>query len=174
MTMIQNELGKLLNLSGVTYHHDLGKEQLFRAALENDRGRIRPDGPDDEHKAYQTALGVDGPLVFYTDPTCTGRPVQDTFAVAWPELEESLWWKKDFQRYDPRAYEGLRERVVEHLNAKGAELYVQDVYCGTDSDYAIPFRFVGEYATHAMFVHNMFPKEFPGEISNADAKRFTL
>src|SRR3546814_1355016 len=31
--------------------------------------------------AYATKLGVDGPLVYYTDPECTGRRTKDTYAV---------------------------------------------------------------------------------------------
>lgn len=170
---LQQELHDLLGLEGVEYKHDLDKTTLFHEAIANDRGRIRKDGPDDEQKAYPTKLGIDGPLVFYTDPSCTGRPVQDTFAVAWPEFEDKVWWKKDLQKYDPAAYEGLRKRVVEHLNAKGGHLYVQDVYCGYDPEYAIPYRFIGEYATHAMFVHNMFPKGIEG-VTDEDRKRWTM
>ena len=44
--------------------------------------RTRLDGPDDERKAFATRRGVDGPLIFYTDPTCTGRsPVLATSTV---------------------------------------------------------------------------------------------
>ena len=55
--------------------HGLGSDQLFAEAIANDRGRVRVGGPDDERKAFATSLGADGPLVFYTDPMCTGRPV---------------------------------------------------------------------------------------------------
>jgi len=169
----QASLEKLLGLKTVHYKHDLSKEELFHEAIANDRGRIRRDGPDDEQKAYPTKLGVKGPLVYYTDPTCTGRPVQDTFGVAWPEFEDQLWWKADFQKYDPQSYEGLLRRVVEHLNRKQARLYVKDVFCGTDPEYAVPYRFVGEYATHAMFAHNMFPKGIQG-IPNEEERRWTM
>ena len=125
-------LEEKLGLKTVTYKHDLSKEELFEAAIANDRGRIRPDGPDDEQKAYPTKLGLKGPLVYYTDPTCTGRPVQDTFGVAWPEIEDRVWWKKDYKKFDPAAYEKLLARVVAHVNAKQATLYVKDVYCGWD------------------------------------------
>jgi phosphoenolpyruvate carboxykinase (ATP) len=37
----------------------------------------------------------------------------------------------------------------------------------------VPYRFVGEYATHAMFVHNMFPKDISG-VENEDGKRWTM
>lgn len=168
-----SELQELLGLTDVHYKYGMSKGELFDEAIANDRGRIRDGGPDDEQKAYPTALGKEGPLVFYTDPSCTGRPVQDTFGVAWPECEDAIWWKKDFQKYDPDAYEGLRKRVAEHLNAKRATLYVQDVFCGTDPGYSVPYRFVGEYATHAMFVNNMFPKGIEG-VDDADQKRWTM
>ena len=172
-TAYKDELGEKLGLESVEFHYDLTKDQLFQEALTHDKGRIREGGPDDEHKAYQTKLGADGPLIFYTDPSCTGRPVKDTFAVASPDTEDMIWWKNDFQKYDPAAYKKLLADAVAHLNAKGARLYVQDVYCGADPEYAVPFRFVGEYATHAMFVHNMFPKGIEG-VADEDAKRWTL
>ncbi|MFT5288617.1 MAG: phosphoenolpyruvate carboxykinase (ATP) [Planctomycetota bacterium] len=166
-------LKDLFGLEGVTYKYDLTKEELFHEAIAKDRGRVRMDGPDDEQKAYPTKLGVDGPLVYYTDPTCTGRPVKDTFAVAWPEFEEKVWWKNDFKKFDPTKYEGLLKRVVAHLNEKKGTMYVKDVFCGWDPSYAVPYRFVGEYATHAMFAHNMFPKGIEG-VENAEGKRWTM
>ena len=169
----QDDLRDLLGIDSVQYKYNLSKEELFHEAIANDRGRIREGGGDDEQKAHATALGVDGPLVYTTDPTCTGRPVQDTFAVAWPEFEETIWWKKDFKKFDPEKYTGLLARVVEHLNEKGATLYVKDVYCGNDPAYAAPYRFVGEYATHAMFAHNMFPKDVEGVEGEAD-RRWTM
>ena len=108
---IEQDLKQLFGLTSVAYKANLSKEELFHAAIANDRGRIRKDGPDDEQKAYATRLGVDGPLVYYTDPTCTGRPVKDTFAVSHPELEDKIWWKDDFQRFDPDKFSALLERI---------------------------------------------------------------
>ncbi|MEO0660471.1 MAG: phosphoenolpyruvate carboxykinase (ATP) [Planctomycetota bacterium] len=169
----QEDLQTLFGLTDVTYKVDLDKDQLFDEAIANDRGRIRPDGPDDEQKAYPTKLGKDGPLVFYSDPSCTGRPVKDTFGVARPGLDEKVWWKADLQKFDPEKFDALLLRVGEHLNQKKASLYVKNVYCGTDPSYAVPYRFVGEFATHAMFVHNMFPKGIEG-VADEDGKRWTL
>ncbi len=172
MTTAQ-ELKSLLGLENATYKINLSKNELFDEAIANDRGRVREGGPDDEQKAYPTKLGKNGPLVYYTDPTCTGRPVQDTFAVAWPEIEDTVWWKKDFKKFDPDKFQGLLKRVVEHLNAKAGTLYVKEVYCGADPAYAVPYRFVGEYATHAMFAHNMFPKDVKG-VADEAGKRWTM
>ncbi|MCP5023336.1 MAG: phosphoenolpyruvate carboxykinase (ATP) [bacterium] len=167
------DLERLFGLKDVSYKANLSKDQLFDEAIANDRGRIKQGGPDTDQKAYPTKLGKQGPLVFYTDPTCTGRPVKDTFGVAWPELEDKVWWKNDFQKFDPDKFQVLLKRVGEHLNERKASLYVQDVYAGTDPEYAVPFRFTGEYATHATFVHNMFPKGIEG-VADEDAKRWTL
>ncbi len=166
-------LERKLGLRGIEFKHNLSKDRLFAEAIENDRGRVRLDGPDTEQKAFATKLGVDGPLMFYTDPTCTGRPVNDTFAVGWPEIEGDIWWKDNLKAYDPEKYEGLLKRVVQHVNGRGGHLYVQDVYAGADPSYSVPYRFVGEYATHAMFAHNMFPKSVPG-VSDEDGKRWTM
>lgn len=166
-------LEQKLDLKNVKYKYNLSKDQLFHEAIAKDRGRIRHDGSDNEPKAYATKLGVEGPLVFYTDPTCTGRPVNDTFAVAWPEVESKIWWKHNLQKYDPEKYEGLLKRVVDYLNARQPALYVQDVYAGADATYSVPYRFVGEYATHAMFARNMFPKQVDG-VEDGERKRWTM
>jgi phosphoenolpyruvate carboxykinase (ATP) len=150
-------LEQKLGLNNVVYKYNLPKDQLFHEAIANDRGWVRADGSGDEQKAFATALGVDGPLMFFTDPTCTGRPVADTFAVAWPEVEDKIWWKDNLKPFDPDKNEGLLARVVEHVNARGGHLYVQDVFAGVDPEYAVPYRFVGEFATHALFAHNQFP-----------------
>jgi phosphoenolpyruvate carboxykinase (ATP) len=61
-----------------------------------------------------------------------GRRVKDTYAVAWPEVVDQIWWKADVQQYDPAKYQGLLQRVLDHLNAKKATLYVKDVFVGAD------------------------------------------
>ncbi|MEE8285775.1 MAG: phosphoenolpyruvate carboxykinase (ATP), partial [Gammaproteobacteria bacterium] len=68
---VRGALEQKLGLTSVAYKYNLPKDQLFYEAIKNDRGRLRVDGPDTEQKAFATKLGVDGPLVFYTDPTCT-------------------------------------------------------------------------------------------------------
>jgi phosphoenolpyruvate carboxykinase (ATP) len=167
------DLEKLLGLTNVDYKYNLSKEDLFHAAVANDRGRVKKDGPSDAQKAYPTKLGVKGPLVYYTDPDCTGRRTKDTYAVKWPEVADQIWFKADLNPYDPGQYQSLLQRVVEHLNQKKATLYVQDVFMGSDPDFAVPYRFVGEYATHAMFAHNMFPKDLMG-VKDVANRRWTM
>jgi phosphoenolpyruvate carboxykinase (ATP) len=172
-SQLESDLKALLGLEGVTYKANLSKDDLFAEAIANDRGRVKKDGPSNAQKAFATRLGVRGPLVYYTDPDCTGRRTKDTFAVGWPEVDGQVWWKPDLQKYDPAKYTGLLKRVVEHLNAKRATLYVKDVFMGADPEFAVPYRFVGEYATHAFFAHNMFPKDLPG-VKDVAARRWTM
>lgn len=166
------QLNRTLGLAGLDYRHNLDRQTLFDEAIAHDRGRVRPDGPDDEPKAHATALGSKGPLVYYSDPSCTGRPVQDTFAVAWPEIDADVWWKPDFQRFAPEHFEPLLARVAAHLNERGRHLYVQDTYCGWDPSYTVPYRLVSEYATHALFATNMFADEVP--VDDPESRRWTL
>ena len=170
---IHAALEQKLGLTGISYKINLSKEELFHESIANDRGRVKHGGPDSAQKTFATKLGVDGPLVFYSDPACTGRPVNDTFAVDWPEVSDQVWWKNDFKAFDPDHYEGLLKRVVQHVNARGGQLYVQDVFAGADASFSVPYRFVGEYAVHAMFAHNMFPKQVDG-VEDADEKRWMM
>jgi phosphoenolpyruvate carboxykinase (ATP) len=170
---VRHALQASLGLETVRYRYELSPSQLFHEAIANDRGRVRTGGGDAERKAFATRQGVQGPLVFHSDPSCTGRPVQDTFAVAWPEVERRIWWKDSLKPFDPDHFEPLLKRIAAHLNASGATLYVQDGCVGVDPAYAVPYRFVGEYATHALFARNMFPRHVPGLV-NPEAKRWTM
>lgn len=153
---IQRALRSQLGIENSRILHNLPNSSLFREAVRGDRGKIHRDGGHDDQKAYSTALKEDGPIVFLTDPDCTGRPVDDTYAVAWPEVESEIWWKDSLKKYDPAAYESLLKRTIEHLNGHDGNLHVQDLIVGQDDAFAIPYRFVGQYATHAMFARNMF------------------
>lgn len=102
--------------------------------------------------------GVEGPLVFYSDPSCTGRPVADTFCVDRASVSDAVGWKMGFSRFAPGPFDALVAGVVEHLNRRRTRLYVSDLFCGWDPSFAEPYRFVGEYATHAYFCNIMFPR----------------
>lgn len=174
MNEIQTSLLDNLGINGPEIYYNLPKDELFRNALQNDKGRISKDGGYDEQKAYSTIFKENGPLIFRTDPDCTGRPVDDTFAVAWPEVESNIWWKDSLQKFDPDRYEMLLHRVISHLNQYSGRLYVQDVIVGHDSEYSIPYRFVGQYATHALFAMNMFIPSPNPQGSDCSESRWTM
>ena len=167
------QIEQKFGLVGPELRFGLSQDELFHQAIANDRGRIEPDGPDDAQKAYATALGVDGPLVYFSDPSCTGRPVQDTFCVNRDTVTDDVWWKSGFAKFDPDAFDALLPRVIDHLEERNRHLYVTDVFCGWDPRFAEPYRFVGEYATHAYFCNIMFPKDVRDDSDRA-AEGLTL
>jgi phosphoenolpyruvate carboxykinase (ATP) len=89
-------------------------------------------------------------------PSCTGRPTKDTFAVARPEVIDTVWWKDDFFQFEPAKFDGLLVRVIAHLNERNATLYVTDVFCGgTRVRRALPLR---RRVRHPRVLrNNMFP-----------------
>jgi phosphoenolpyruvate carboxykinase (ATP) len=172
MTDVAAHLKKLLGVSRGELLVDLPRARLMEEAVAHDRGRTRAGGPRDAQKAFLTRLGLDGPLVFYSDPAATGRRVDDTFAVAYPEVRDHFWWKADMSPFDPDSYEALLARVVAYLDERDRRLYVRNVHGGVDPTYALPLTFVGEYATHALFADNMFPKSVPGGVP--EDRRWTM
>jgi len=95
--------------------------------------------------------------------------VQDTFCVDRPATTDRVWWKSGFAKFDADAFDALLPRVIEHLNAGDRHLYVTDVFCGWDPTFAEPYRFVGEFATHAYFCNIMFPSEVRDDPDRADS-----
>ncbi len=163
-----DQLSASFGLNGVELRYGMSQDELFGEAIAFDRGRVESDGPNDAQKAFPTALGTDGPLVYYTDPSCTGRPVQDTFCVDRPATTDKVWWKSGFAKFDPDAFDALLPRVIEHLSDRKRHLYVTDVFCGWDPAFTEPYRFVGEYATHAYFCNIMFPKSVRDDADRAE------
>ena len=166
---IADQLDAAFGLQGLELRYGLTQDELFHEAIANDRGRVEIDGPDDAQKAFPTSLGVDGPLVYFSDPACTGRPVADTFCVDRPATTDRVWWKNGFAKFDGDKFDSLLPRVIDHLNAQRRHLYVTDVFCGWDPTFAEPYRFVGEFATHAYFCNIMFPKNVRDDSDRADA-----
>ena len=174
MIDIRRSLTSELGINGPDVYYNLSKAELFQAALRYDKGRVYKGGGYEDRKAFSTALNEEGPLIFLTDPDCTGRPVKDTFAVAWPEYESEIWWKDSLHKFDPDKYEQLLPRVVQHLNQHGGQLFVQDLIVGHDEAYSIPYRFIGQYASHALFAHNMFVNSPFEECGHDESKRWTM
>ncbi len=163
-----DQLQRSFGITGPDLAFGLTQDQLFDAAVANDRGRVTIGGPSDAQKAFATSLGVDGPLVFYTDPECTGRPVNDTYCVDRESVSDEVWWKDGFAKFAPATFDELLPRVVGHLNTTRPTLYVTDLFCGWDTKFAEPFRFVGEYASHAYFCNVMFPSEIRDDSDRSD------
>ena len=61
---LAGQLETAFGLAGMEFRYGLSQEELFHEAIANDRGCVTVGGPDDAQKAFATALGTDGPLVY--------------------------------------------------------------------------------------------------------------
>jgi len=104
-----------------------------------------------------------GPLVIRTGHY-TGRSPQDKFIVREPTSEEKIWWGEANRDMSPQHYETLRLRLLAYL--QGKDVFVQDCYAGTDSNYRIPIRIITETAWHNLFSRNLFIQAKPEEQLN--------
>ncbi|AWN22744.1 phosphoenolpyruvate carboxykinase (ATP) [Deinococcus irradiatisoli] len=137
-----------LGIEGAAVHHNPSVPELYEHALRLGEGVITAGGP----------------LAVTTNKT--GRSPKDRFIVKDALTEDAVWWGGFNTPTTPEVFERLLSRMSEY--ACGRELFVQDLYAGSDPRYRLPVRFVQEMAYHSLFVHNMFVRP-----SQAQRENFT-
>jgi phosphoenolpyruvate carboxykinase (ATP) len=103
-----------------------------------------------------------GALVFATGKY-TGRSPKDKFIVREPSCEAEIDWGDVNQPFTPEAFDALYERVREHL--QGREVWVQDVFGGTDPVHRLPIRVICERAYHSLFSRQLFVRPNADELA---------
>ncbi len=104
-----------------------------------------------------------GPLVVRTGHH-TGRSPNDKFIVKEPSSEANIWWGKVNRPIAPEHFEGLYARMLAYLQNK--DVFVQDLYAGTDERYRLPIRVITESAWHNLFARNLFVRPKIEELEN--------
>nr|MDQ6919599.1 phosphoenolpyruvate carboxykinase (ATP) [Candidatus Dormibacteraeota bacterium] len=84
----------------------------------------------------------------------TGRSPKDKFFVEEQTSRDSIWWHEGNRPISEAHFEGLLERMVEHISRN--EVYVQDLFACADPRYRMRVRIVTELAWHSLFAHNLF------------------
>src|ERR1700726_4801751 len=84
----------------------------------------------------------------------TGRTPRDKYIVEEPGTKDTVAWGKINQPVSPDQFASLHQRLLAYL--QGRELFVQDLYAGTDPTYRLPVRVVTDSAWHSLFSRNMF------------------
>ena len=104
-------------------------------------------------------LSADGPLAVETGPH-TGRSVRDRFIVRDAETEGTVWWGKSNQAMDPAHFAALKADFMDALVNK-EDLYVQDLFGGSQPEHRVNVRVVTEFAWHNLFIRTMLvrPRE---------------
>src|SRR3954470_22306381 len=116
------------------------------------------------------SLSDQGALVFATGKY-TGRSPKDKFIVREPSCEAEIDWGDVNQPFTPEAFDALHERVVAHL--RGREIWVQDVFAGTDPTHRLPIRVICERAYHSLFSRQLFVRPTAEELA-AHRPEFTV
>lgn len=93
-----------------------------------------------------------GPLVVETGQY-TGRSPNDKFIVEDDESRDKVWWGNVNHNYSSENYAQLRSRVFAYL--QGRDVFVQDLYAGTDEKHQVSVQVISESAWHAMFARTL-------------------
>ncbi|HGY56138.1 MAG TPA: phosphoenolpyruvate carboxykinase [Caldithrix abyssi] len=103
-----------------------------------------------------------GPVVVRTG-AYTGRSPNDKFIVKEPTTQHNIWWGSVNRPFEESKFAHIWHRLQAYM--QGNDVFIQDVYIGTDDKYRIPLRIITEYAWHSLFARNMFVRiEDPEEL----------
>ncbi|WP_294204623.1 phosphoenolpyruvate carboxykinase (ATP), partial [uncultured Sphingomonas sp.] len=98
-------------------------------------------------------LSADGPLVVETGEH-TGRSAQDKFMVRDDETRDTVWWGKTNKPMSPDDFAALKADFFAALGQK-EDLFVQDLYGGSQPEHRVRVRVVTELAWHNLFIRTM-------------------
>ena len=135
-----------LGLQPATLHLNPGVDDLYAHAIRLGEG-------------VQAATG---PLTVRTNKT--GRSPKDRFIVEDEQTKENVWWEGFNVPIGADVFDRLLAKMVRH--AEGGELFVQQVFAGTDPEHRIPVRMITEMAYHSLFIRNMFVRPTAEELQH--------
>ena len=131
-----------------TIHANLGTAALVEHALVREEGRLTKDG----------ALLVD-------TGKFTGRSVKDKFVVRDATTEETINWGKINQPMTPDHWANLKADFIAALADKD-ELYVADLFGGSQPEYRVAVRVITQMAWHSLFVRTLLVRPKADELAN--------
>jgi phosphoenolpyruvate carboxykinase (ATP) len=108
-------------------------------------------------------LAKDGPLVVKTGKH-TGRSAQDKFTVKDETTADTVWWGKSNKPMDPAKWANLKEDFLKAVGER-PELFVQDLYGGSQPEHRVRVRVINEYGWHNLFIRTMLVRPEEGELA---------
>jgi phosphoenolpyruvate carboxykinase (ATP) len=129
-------------------HSNLGTPQLVEQALARGEGE----------------LSRHGALVVQTGPH-TGRSAKDKFIVRDAETEDSVWWGKVNASMTPEHFAALKEDFLAALKEKD-ELFVADLFGGSQPEYRVNVRVINELAWHNLFIRTMLVRPTADQLAD--------
>jgi len=113
-------------------------------------------------------LAADGPLVVETGAH-TGRSAQDKFIVRDAETADTVWWGKSNKPMEPAHFAALKDDFLAALHEK-EDLFVQDLYGGSQPENRVNVRVVNELAWHNLFIRTMLVRPVEAELKGFEAE----
>lgn len=135
-------------------HANLRPAKLIEEALRRNEGVLSPTG------ALTVKTGK-----------YTGRSPNDKFVVAYPELQDEIWWENN-QPITPERFDALLKKAVVH--AQDRDLFVFEGFAGADSTHRLPVRVITEYAWQNLFIHQLLIRQYDSGWKFPDAAGFTI
>ena len=111
-------------------------------------------------------LAKHGPLVVATGQH-TGRSAQDKFIVRDAETENTIWWGKTNKGMTPEHFAALKADFFAALGARD-ELFVQDLFGGSQPEHRVRVRVINELAWHSQFIRTMLVRPSDEELTGFD------
>ncbi len=134
--------------TGATIHANLGTAALVEHAVRNGEG----------------LLAKDGPFVVETGKH-TGRSAKDKFIVRDAETENTVWWGKTNAAMTPEHFAALKADFLAELG-KRDQLYVADLFGGSQAEHRVNVRVINELAWHNLFIRTLLVRPGEAELAN--------
>lgn len=97
-------------------------------------------------------VGKGGALVVETGQH-TGRSANDKFMVDEPTSRDNIWWGKVNKSISEENFNKIEAKILSYLGER--DLYVQDLYGGSDPAHRINVRAITPSPWHSLFIRNL-------------------
>ncbi len=135
--------------------YNLESTELIEMTVEANQGFFT------KHRALVTETG-----------SRTGRSPNDRFIVRGDGSKENIHWGKVNISVSLEIFTNLKSKLLNHISSS-KNLFIQDLYCGSDNEEWLPIRVITESAWHSAFARNMFIR--PDEVELSDhTPKFTV
>ena len=101
----------------------------------------------------------------------TGRSANDKFMVDEPSSHDNIWWGKVNKSISEENFDKIEAKILNYLNDR--DLYVQDLYGGTDPAHRINVRAISPSPWHSLFIRNLLVTPDSADLGNF-APDFTI
>ncbi|VAW04247.1 Phosphoenolpyruvate carboxykinase [ATP] [hydrothermal vent metagenome] len=158
-----NDIGKYISSTGLDRHNissdgnifwNMGAEILYEHTIKSNLG----------------IMGRGGALVVETG-VHTGRSANDKFMVKEDSSKDNIWWGKINVAITPENFDKIHRKILNYLNER--DLYVQDLYGGTDPAYRISVRAISPSPWHSLFIRNLLVRPDVADLADF-APDFTI